>query len=161
MSALRIEPTCLTNPHHAAAFIYLMNHYASDPFGGGKPLPESVLSELPGRLKDHPCFVSFIAFIVDEPVALINCFEGFSTFAARPLLNVHDIVVHRDHRKKRIGSALLSAAGQAARKRNCCKLTLEVLANNVDAISAYKQAGFSFYELTPTTGRALFMHKDL
>ena len=31
-------------------------------------------------------------------VGLVNCIEGFSTFACRPLVNVHDVVVRESHR---------------------------------------------------------------
>src|SRR5690606_22620256 len=109
----------------------------------------------------HPGFVSFLAFTGDEAVGLINCFEGFSTFAARPLLNVHDIVVHRDHRRRRIGCALLPAAAAAARARGSCNLTPQVLSNNRAALAAYAHAGFAPYQLDPAAGQALFLQKWL
>ena len=49
-----------------------------------------------------------------EAVGLIDCFAGFSTFAAKPLLNVHDIVVHASRRGQGIAQALLAWAGQRA-----------------------------------------------
>lgn len=158
---LRIEATDLRRRPHAAAFVALLDHYARDPMGGGEGLAEAVMDELPARLADHPGFVSFLAFAADEAVGLINCFEGFSTFKARPLLNIHDIAVHAGHRGRGVGAALLAAAEGAARARGCCKLTLEVLSNNRPALAAYARAGFAPYQLDPAAGQALFLQKWL
>ncbi len=158
---LRIEPTDLHRPAHASAFVALLDHYARDPMGGGAGLTAAVKDTLPARLAEHPAFVSFLAFAADEAVGLINCFEGFSTFKARPLLNIHDIAVHAAHRGRGVGQALLAAAEDAARARGCCKLTLEVLSNNHPALAAYARAGFAPYQLDPAAGQALFLQKWL
>jgi len=160
-AAIRVEPTALDNPAHATALVALLDHYARDPMGGGKALDEHVKAALPARLAQQPGYVSFLAFAGDAAVGLINCFEGFSTFTARPLLNVHDIAVHADHRGRGVGQALLAAAEQAARTRGCCKLTLEVLSNNHPALAAYERAGFAPYQLDPAAGQALFLQKWL
>lgn len=160
-SHLRIEPTRLDDAGHAGALLALLNHYASDPMGGGEALPAYTLQNLIGRLAQRADFVSFLAFDAKLPVGLINCFEGFSTFAARPLLNIHDVAVRDTHRGRGIGKQLLAAAEEAARSRGCCKLTLEVLSNNVGAVNAYLGAGFEPYVLDPAAGEAQFMHKWL
>jgi len=95
------------------------------------------------------------------PVGLINCFEGYSTFKAQPLLNVHDIVVHPRHRGQGIGQALLAAAQQLAIERGCCKLTLEVLSGNTVAMKSYDRFGFAHYQLDPEAGHAVLMQKWL
>ena len=94
-------------------------------------------------------------------MGLINCFEGFSTFAARPLLNIHDLVVLAEQRGGGIGQQLLSAAEAAARERDCCKLTLEVLGNNHAALQSYARFGFRAYQLDPAAGTARFLEKPL
>jgi ribosomal protein S18 acetylase RimI-like enzyme len=94
-------------------------------------------------------------------VGLANCIEGFSTFAARPLVNVHDLVVLDGHRGRRIGQRLLQAAEQEARRRDACKLTLEVLTGNAPALRLYERFGFEPYVLDPALGQASFMHKPL
>lgn len=38
---------------------------------------------------------SVLAFDADQPVGLINAIEGFSTFACKPLINIHDVIVLR------------------------------------------------------------------
>lgn len=158
---LRIEAVDLRDPAHRSALVALLDHYARDPMGGGTPLTEQVRAVLAERLRTQPGYVAFLAFRNHEAVGLINCFLGFSTFAARPLLNVHDVAVLAGHRGQGIGRALLQAAERAARERDCCKLTLEVLSNNRAAIAAYERAGFQPYELDPAAGQAVFMHRLL
>lgn len=157
----KIEPTRLDDADHAGALLALLDHYASDPMGGGEALPAYTLQNLISRLALRTDFVSFLAFDADQPVGLINCFEGFSTFAARPLLNIHDVAVRNTHRGRGIGKLLLAAAEETARSRGCCKLTLEVLSNNTAAVHTYLQAGFEPYVLDPAAGEAQFMHKWL
>lgn len=158
---VRIEPTQLHRSEHASALVDMLDHYARDPMGGGEALSTDARENLVARLAKRDDFVSFIAFDGDTAVGLINCFEGFSTFAARPLLNVHDVAVRDTHRGRGIGRQLLAAAEIAARERGCCKLTLEVLSNNATAVATYLRAGFAPYVLDPAAGQAQFMHKWL
>ncbi len=148
-----------------AALLKLMDVYASDPMGGGAPLPVEVKERLCPDLSSNPGAISFIAWY-DEPapseaIGLINCFLGYSTFKARPLLNIHDIVVLPEYRRQGIGQALLAAAEAEARERGCCKLTLEILSGNTRAMASYERFGFEPYTLDPKAGRASFMHKWL
>ncbi len=145
----------------AADFLALLDHYAQDPMGGGSGLSAYARAHLVERLRSRPGFVALMAYRGDRPAGLINCMEGFSTFAARPLLNVHDLVVHGDFRGQGIGLLLLQGAEALARERDCCKLTLEVLEGNHGAMSVYRRAGFLPYELDPRMGRALFLEKKL
>lgn len=156
-----ISATDFRRPAHRAAFLHLLEHYARDPMGGGMGLCAEARTHLIERLAARPGFVSFLAEENGEAVGLINCFEGFSTFAARPLLNIHDLVVHADWRGRGLARALLGAAEQAARERGCCKLTLEVLSGNSTARAAYRANGFAAYELDPQAGPALFLEKKL
>lgn len=160
-SPLEIRPTDLASSPHALAFIDLLDHYARDPMGGGEGLADYAKAHLVEQLKNLPGFHGALAFQGEKAVGLINCFAGFSTFAARPLLNIHDIVVHADVRGQGIGQALLRWAEMQARQLGCCKLTLEVLSNNVPAMGSYAQAGFVPYVLDPAAGHALLMHKYL
>ena len=113
------------------------------------------------ELQDLPTFHGALAFSGDEAVGLINCFAGFSTYAAKSLLNIHDIVVRDDSRGQGVGQALLQWAEQRARELGCCKLTLEVLSNNTRAMAAYQRAGFAPYVLDPAAGHALLLQKSL
>jgi ribosomal protein S18 acetylase RimI-like enzyme len=129
--------------------------------GGGQPLPEAVCRDLPAALAERWDAVVFLAFDGERPVGLVNCFEGFSTFNCKPLLNIHDVVVLADHRGQGVARRLLQQVETEARARGCCKLTLEVLEGNRTAQSVYRSAGFAGYELDPDKGRALFWEKKL
>ncbi len=150
-----------TDAADRAALVTLLDSYAQDPMGGGTPLAAEVRERLCDDLARHPLAASFIAWIGREPVGLANCFEGYSTFRARALLNVHDIVVLPAHRARGIGQALLAACEVHARERGCCKLTLEVLSGNQRALRSYQRFGFAPYVLNPDEGQALLMQKWL
>ena len=151
----------LANPGHLAGLRALLDEYARTPEGGGAPLAADTLDRLPAVLAASGCYAGWLAFVDGTPAGLVNCFAGVSTFRARPLLNIHDIVVSAPFRRRGIGRALLAAAEAGARARGCCKLTLEVLEGNARAIAAYRQAGFAPYELDPAMGRAMFFEKKL
>jgi ribosomal protein S18 acetylase RimI-like enzyme len=158
---IAIVPLDLHDPAHAAALLELLDHYALEPMGGGTPISATVRAELIAALKQESHYLGLLAFDGVRPVGLANCFFGFSTFAARPLLNIHDLVVHKDVRRAGIARQLLDAAADAARARGCCKLTLEVLSENQPALAAYTAAGFERFMLEPSSGHALFLQKKL
>jgi GNAT superfamily N-acetyltransferase len=164
-SNLRIARVDYGNPSDGAALVMLLDAYARDPMGGGVPLEAEAKVRLCADLSQNPMAVSFIAWD-DAPtgahaIGLINCFIAYSTFKARPLLNVHDIVVMSDRRGGGVGQAMLAAAEQHARSLGCCKLTLEVLTGNARALASYRKFGFAPYTLDPAAGQASFMQKWL
>lgn len=145
----------------ATAIVALLDAYARDPMGGGTPLSDDVRDRLAPALADQPGAFTLIARVAGEPAGLANCFAGFSTFAARPLINIHDIAVLPQYRGKGVGRALLNAVAQEAQLRGACKITLEVLSGNEPAIAAYRQAGFVQYGLDPAMGTAQFWERKL
>jgi ribosomal protein S18 acetylase RimI-like enzyme len=150
-----------TNPIHANAIVRLMNEYAEHPMGGNQPLSQEVQTNLPIELSKRPNVHIVLAFMNDEPAGLVICFEGFSTFACKPLLNIHDVIVSSAYRGKGLSKQLLQQAETIARRLDCCKLTLEVLEGNTVAQAAYQSVGFSGYQLNPEMGNALFWQKKL
>ncbi|MCD6707917.1 MAG: GNAT family N-acetyltransferase [Thiobacillus sp.] len=149
------------NPAHAAALIGLLDAYARDPAGGGEPLDEFARDNLIAELAARPFVFSVLAFDGDTPVGLVNAIEGFSTFACRPLVNVHDVVVAAGHRGRGIAAKLFSEVEAIARERGACKLTLEVLDGNAPARALYRRLGFAAYRLDPAMGHAQFLQKWL
>lgn len=149
------------HPAHAGAVVRLLDAYAQDEAGGGKPLGEFVKSHLVHELAARPQAFSVLAFDGEHAIGLVNCFEGFSTFACRPLINLHDVVVLARHRGRRVGEQMLALVEQIARERGACKLTLEVLQGNRSAIRLYERAGFAAYQLDPALGHAQFLQKWL
>lgn len=146
---------------HAAALVDLLDTYARDPAGGGQALGSNVLAALPAALASRPQAFSVLAFDGARAVGLINCIEGFSTFACRPLVNVHDVVVRASHRGQRVTQRMLARVEEEAIRRGACKLTLEVLQGNAPALRAYAREGFASYQLDPAFGSAMFMQKKL
>ena len=150
-----------SNPIHANAIVQLMNEYACHPMGGGQPLSDIVQINLPIELSKRPNAHIVLAFMNDEPAGLAICFEGFSTFACKPLLNIHDVMVSANYQGQGLSKQLLQQAEIIARRLGCCKLTLEVLEGNSIAQAAYRSIGFSSYQLNPEMGNALFWQKKL
>jgi GNAT superfamily N-acetyltransferase len=149
------------DPAHAAALIGLLDHYARDPAGGGEPLGDFARANLVSELAARPFVFSVLAFDGAAPVGLVNAIEGFSTFACRPLVNVHDVVVLASHRGRGIAAQLFAEVEAIARERGACKLTLEVLEGNAAARALYGRFGFAAYQLDPAMGHAQFLQKWL
>ena len=144
-----------------AALLGLLDGYARDPMGGGEPLSAFALQNLPAAMAGRPSLFSVLAFDGTLPVGLVNCVEGFSTFACQPLVNVHDVVVGASHRGHGIAEKMLLKVEAIARERGACKLTLEVLSGNHSAEKLYRRVGFDNYQLDPGMGQAQFMQKWL
>ena len=151
----------LSSTPHAEAIVYLLNEYAKDEMGGGSELSDFTKKNLVSELKKRPGVYVILAFVDSKPAGMAICMEGFSTFACKPLLNIHDIVVVHGHRGRGLSRKLLAKAEEIAISKGCCKLTLEVLEGNAIAQAAYKACGYSGYELSPQTGKALFWQKKL
>jgi ribosomal protein S18 acetylase RimI-like enzyme len=149
------------DPVHASALVQLLDAYARDPAGGGEPLSAYARAHLVAELARRPQAFSVLAFDGSTPIGLVNCIEGFSTFACRPLVNVHDLAVLASHRGRRIGERMLALVETIARQRGACKLTLEVLTGNRAAQRLYARLGFAAYQLDPALGEARFLQKRL
>lgn len=158
---IEIVAVNLENEAISLVWLDLLDHYARDPMGGGEGLSDYAKVNLVRTIQEVPGFHGALAWLDGKAVGLIDCFAGFSTFAAQPLLNIHDIVVVKDLRGRGIAQALLAWAEQRARQLGCCKLTLEVLSENTRAMACYQQAGFAPYVLDPAAGNALLMQKYL
>jgi len=160
--AIQLEAVDLGRTDHRRSLLALLDEYAQTPEGGSNPLDPDAKARLCDLLASKPHYAGWLALRSGgQAIGLINCFEGVSTFRARPLLNVHDIIVSASWRGRGIGRALLAAAEAGARARGCCKLTLEVLEGNHRAEAVYRACGFRPYELDPAMGRAVFLEKKL
>lgn len=156
-----LERADYSDGKHAADIGYLMNYYASDPMGGGRPLATEITAKLANELGKIPHAFSVICYVSGKSAGLINCFEAFSTFKCKPVVNVHDIVVVKEFRGQGISHLLLHKVEEIAQAKNCCKITLEVLEGNIPAKNSYIKFGFSGYELDPSFGKAMFWEKEL
>lgn len=160
-SGIWVVEADLAQPAHQAAAVHLLNAYAMDPMGDGRPLSESARRDVIPGLRQHPTTLVFLAYRDAEPVGLAICFRGFSTFAARPLINISDYFVLPAHRGSGIGRLLLTTIEQHARNLGCCRVTLEVQENNHHARRVYAAAGFSQAVYVPEAGGSLYLSKPL
>lgn len=165
--SLRICQADYRNPVHGQALVALLDAYASDPMGGGQPLSAFARTHLVAALAARSQAFSVLAFhqaapqAPELPVGLVNCFEGFSTFACQPLVNVHDLAVLADYRGQGIAQKMLDRVEHIARQRGACKLTLEVLPGNAGAKRLYQRLGFAGYQLDPAMGHAQCLQRLL
>jgi GNAT superfamily N-acetyltransferase len=160
-SLVTVTEADLARTDHAGAVLDLLNAYSMEPMADSKPLAERTRRKLIPALQRHPTTLIFLAWQEAEPVGLAICFLGFSTFAARPLINIHDFFVSPAFRGTGVARLLLATVENRAREMGCCKLTLEVLENNQRAMSVYAAAGFAQATYTPEAGGALFYAKPL
>ena len=146
---------------HQRAVLEMVDAYSMDAMGDGKPLSKEARSLLLPGLRQHPTTLIFLALRGQEPVGIAVCFRGFSTFAARPLMNIHDLAVLAGNRGQGISRRLLAAVEEKARKMGCCKLTLEVLEKNQRARKVYEAAGFGKPVYQEEEGVTFFLSKRL
>lgn len=132
----------LTNPDDALGIVEVLDSYASDAMGAQQPLAADIRERIVPGLRDHPTTLVLLAVLDGRIVGIAVCFYGFSTFRARPLLNIHDLAVLPEYRGQGIGQSLLDEVENRARKGGCCKLTLEVRTDNERARRLYERNGF-------------------
>lgn len=149
------------NSQQTKDMLSLLENYALDPMGGATALNPSVRDNLANELAKLPHAFSVICYVDDKPAGLINCFEAFSTFKCKPLVNIHDVVVYAKYRGLGLSQKMLQYVENIAIQKGCCKVTLEVLEGNHVAKNAYIKFGFAGYELDSKTGKALFWEKLL
>lgn len=159
--SIEIREANLAHEADAAGMLAVLDSYAADEMGGTAPLDPEVRRRLIPALREQTNALVLLALDAGVAIGLANCFFGFSTFAARPLLNVHDLAVLPAFRGRGVGRALLHAAEQRARARGCAKLTLEVREDNAGARALYQAQGFRDFELAGAQHRTFFLTKPL
>lgn len=160
-SRTRIVDADLSRQEDQDAVVAMTSAYATDPMGNAGPLPSDVLDRLIPALRAHPTTVIVLAWEGEEPIGIATCFLGFSTFYARPLLNVHDLAVVPQFRGRGVGRQLLDAVAARATSLGCCKVTLEVHEGNTRAKQMYEAAGFAEGAARKPGSRWLFYSKTL
>ena len=151
----------LSRTEHQNALVTMLDAYMRDPMEGGEPLSEQVKRDLVPGLRAHPACHVFLAYHDGVPVGFSICFLGFSTFLARPLLNIHDIFVDLSVRGHGIGAMLLQRIEARARDLNCCRITLEVREDNRVARGLYRKVGFDRVVVGAERIALEFWHKPL
>lgn len=141
-SPLAVTPVQFTDPRHTKALIELLDLYHRDPMGEGIPWDRSRSETLLAGLEQHPKAFVLVAWKGEEPLGMAVCFEGFSTFSAKPLVNIHDLVVAPHARRQGVAKALFHAVEAQARARGAGRVTLEVRRDNAAAQALYTSLGY-------------------
>ena len=134
------------NQAHCEALVDLMEEYIADKMGGGPPYSKESKELLISGLREHPSKIVLLAVSGGNYIGLLNGYINFSTFAVRPFINVHDIIVTGSWRNKHVGKKLLEKVIVEAKKINCSKITLEVRVDNFNARHLYSKMGFKDME---------------
>ncbi|NQV28960.1 MAG: GNAT family N-acetyltransferase [Rhodopirellula sp.] len=132
----------LSEAAHGAGLVRILDEYARLPHIAGCGLSDDVQENLVDRLAATSGKQILLAVDVGRVVGVAVCFEAFSTFAGRPLLNLHDLAVTADYRGQGVGTMLLNAVANRARELGCCRVTLEVDTANPGAKKLYDRSGF-------------------
>lgn len=156
-----IREADLANTQDQESVVALTCAYAQDPMGCGKALDQETRERLIAGLQQHPTTLILLAEREGEPVGIATCFVGFSTFAAKPLVNIHDLAVSEAFRGQGIGRQLLAAVEQTARDRGYCAVTLEVEQRNELAHRTYLASGFVQEHHGSGQGSTLYLKKSL
>jgi ribosomal protein S18 acetylase RimI-like enzyme len=151
----------LSRAEHQNALVAMLDAYMRDPMEGGEPPSERIKRDLVPGLRAHPACYVFLAYRDGSPVGFSICFLGFSTFLARPLINIHDIFVDTSVRGRGIGGMLLERIETRARELNCCRITLEVREDNHVARGLYRKVGFDRVVVGEKRIALEFWHKPL
>jgi ribosomal protein S18 acetylase RimI-like enzyme len=151
----------LSRADHQQALVTMVDAFMRDPMEGGEPLSEQSKRELVPGLRAHPACYVLLAWCDGLPVGFAICFLGFSTFNARPLVNIHDIFVDSAVRGIGIGRMLLARIEAKARELNCCRITLEVRQDNRVARGLYRKVGFDRMVAGPERIPVEFWHKPI
>jgi len=159
--SIRVTRADLDDAAQAQAVLELIDCYARDDMGGAEPLPDAIRDALIPGLRGFAGTLVFLAWDGAEPVGVAVCFRGYSTFAARPLVNIHDLSVRPQWRGRGVGRALLRGVADWARTHGCCKLTLEVLDHNAHARGLYESEGFRAPDMGHAGEQMLFLSKAL
>ncbi len=142
MNSIRIQEVSWDDAVHRQAVVNLIDAYAREPLEGGRGLSTFARDNVVSGLHEHQTSLVLLAFSGTDAVGIAVCFRGFSTFSARPLINIHDLAVLREWQGLGVGSALLNAVADRAAQEGCCKVTLEVRSDNPGARRLYERQGY-------------------
>ncbi len=141
-SNIRIIEGDLNIEEHAQIFLKLTAAYMADPMGVAEPWTDEQRERIIHEMRNHPSALILFAKADNDYIGICTCFYAYSTFLARPLINIHDIYVNEAYRGNSIGKKLVQTVEEIAKRKNCGKITLEVRKDNLNARDLYKNQGF-------------------
>ena len=133
----------LANPDHQAAIIDLLDMYSRDEFGDNQPLSDEARKELIPGLVNHGCLARLPRLRRQPaPSASPSASSASPPSAPNPSSTSTTSPSAPKPAAKASAASSSSAVAEDARALGCCKLTLEVRADNLRAQALYKDVGF-------------------
>jgi ribosomal protein S18 acetylase RimI-like enzyme len=132
----------LNNEEHCFALLSLLSDYMQDEMGIGEAMPVELGPKIINGLKKHPGYLGFLVNVNNEYAGLANCNLVFSTWKAKPIINIHDFTVSSKFRKKGVGQFLMNSIINYAEEHGYCRINLEVRHDNIKAQNLYRKTGF-------------------
>ena len=130
----------VASTEQCSQFEVLFSEYSSG-------LSVDIESHVIKQLFELPYFHGFICFVDNEPAGFAVCFESYSSYRAKKVLNIHDFMVSLNYRGKAVGKALLSGIEQYSCDHEYLKITLEVDEDNLAAQKLYSSCNYEDYQL--------------
>lgn len=127
--------------------ILVLEKYKMDGMGDSPPFSRREVERLKHHLISHPSMFVFLIYIDNIIAGGSICFNTFSSFTAKNIINIHDLFILKEFRGLGLGRKLMACIIDKACELNCSKITLEVREDNVSARKLYSSLGFS--EATP------------
>ncbi len=149
----------LQNTAEHAIILSLLNDFSLESVS--KSLLPEVYTTLISNLQQHPTTVVYLAECEGQSIGIAVCFIGFSTFANKPLLNLHDFYISDAFQGRGAGKQFLNWIEQEAKARGCCKVTLEVSAHNTWAKILYERSGYHGSQQEPPENMIYALFKSL
>ncbi len=146
---IAVREADLSDSADAESLAEIIDSYARGPGGQNAPLPPEARARLAKGVREHPTTFALLAFDGARAVGAAVCFVGFSTFAGKPFVNLHDLAVLPSHQSRGVGGRLLDEVTRRARALGACKVTLEVVDSNHGAQRLYQRHGFGPAEAPP------------
>lgn len=125
---------------HQANFERLFRDYSA-------ALSVEVAPDLVSQLFQLPYFHGFIAMVGNMSAGFAVCFESYSTYRAKKVLNIHDFMVAKSFRGTGVGKELLQGIEAYARSNDYLKITLEVDDDNIAAKKLYQACQFEDHQV--------------
>lgn len=165
-----ISEADLTDPFDLASTVGLVDAYASEPIGLGRPLGEAGRDRLASLLTSTPGVFALLAvqsgigsgagadpgadpgagvFGPDgrssgtgEAIGVAVYQVGISSFAQRVRVNIHDLYVRPAWRGRGVASGLIESVCQRSAAVGAAAVSLEVRSDNPRAAALYERLGF-------------------
>jgi ribosomal protein S18 acetylase RimI-like enzyme len=142
-SSIEVDFCNYSDPDDLKAVALFVNEYIEEECGIEHVLKPLHQLRMVNGLDEHPKSIVLLAKVYDVYAGMLVGFENFSTFTAKPMLNIHDVFVSPGFRGRGVGRKMIEKIESIARERSCSRITLEVNHDNVVAQELYKSEGFA------------------